>query len=295
MIYKAVAISTLALLAAGELTNQAFASPDVATPTSAASNYVVPVEVSPASQSAAEVAPPEAELSQEFSASTPTSTQSASANTVVVPAISQSPQPTVTSVRTSDRTSQTAATATPTTSIAQSTRTSGRSTASTDLAVTATDVQVTGVSEELQQLVLNTIRTRPGGSTNQNQLDNDVATILNTGYFTDARVTKSVNRDGWNVTFQVQPVVVRSLQLSGNRVLTQDVANTIFQSQLGQPISPSTLRQGFQQVSQWYKDNGYALAQVVEVQPNRNGVVTVNVAEGVIGDINFRFLDKEGK
>lgn len=295
MIYKAVAISTLALLAAGELTNQAFASPDVATPTSAASNYVVPVEVSPASQSAAEVAPPEAEVSQEFSASTQTATQSTSANTVVVPAISQSPQPAVTSVRTSDRTSQTSVTPTSTTSVAQSTRTSGRSAASTDLAVTATDVRVTGVSEELQQLVLNSIRTRPGGSTNQSQLDSDVATILNTGYFTDARVTKSVNRDGWNVTFQVQPVVVRSVQVSGNRVLTQDVANTIFQSQLGQPISPTSLRQGFQQVSQWYKDNGYALAQVVEVQPNRNGVVTVNVAEGIIGDINFRFLDKEGK
>lgn len=295
MIYKAVAISTLALLAAGELTNQAFASPDVATPTSAASNYVVPVEVSPASQSAAEVAPPEAEVSQEFSASTQTATQSTSANTVVVPAISQSPQPAVTSVRTSDRTSQTSVTPTSTTSVAQSTRTSGRSAASTDLAVTATDVRVTGVSEELQQLVLNSIRTRPGGSTNQSQLDSDVATILNTGYFTDARVTKSVNRDGWNVTFQVQPVVVRSVQVSGNRVLTQDVANTIFHSQLGQPISPTSLRQGFQQVSQWYKDNGYALAQVVEVQPNRNGVVTVNVAEGIIGDINFRFLDKEGK
>jgi outer membrane protein insertion porin family len=144
-------------------------------------------------------------------------------------------------------------------------------------------------------LVLNTIGTRSGGSTNQSQLDKDVAAILNTGYFANARVSKTVNREGWNVVFQVEPVVVRSLQLSGNQVLTSDVANTIFQSQLGQPVSPTALRQGFEQLSQWYKDNGYVLAQVATIQPNRNGVLAVDVAEGLVGDINFRFLDKDGK
>jgi outer membrane protein insertion porin family len=147
----------------------------------------------------------------------------------------------------------------------------------------------------LQQLVLNTIRTRPGGSTNQSQLDSDVAAILNTGYFSNARANKTVTKDGWDVVFQVEPVVVRSLQLSGNRVLTADVANNIFKSQLGQPVSPTTLRQGLEQLSQWYKDNGYVLAQVAAIQPNRNGVLAVDVAEGTVGDINIRFVDKDGK
>jgi outer membrane protein insertion porin family len=88
---------------------------------------------------------------------------------------------------------------------------------------------------------------------------------------------------------------VRSLQLSGNQVLTPTVANNFFKSQIGQPVSLTTLRQGVEQLSKWYKDNGYVLAQVVAAQPNRDGVVTIDVAEGVIGDINVRFLDKEGK
>jgi outer membrane protein insertion porin family len=37
------------------------------------------------------------------------------------------------------------------------------------------------------------------------------------------------------------------------------------------------------------------LAQVATIQPNRNGVLAVDVAEGIVGDINFRFLDKDGK
>lgn len=290
MLYRAVALSTLALLAAGELTNQAIASPDLAnsTPKSAANNYVVPVETPSASQSAAVVASPEASVKPVFSQSstsqpTPTSTRS-----VVVPTSSGSASST-------NQSSGTTANSTTSSTVSQSTQTPSKSTTSSGLAVTATDVEVRGGTSELQQLVLNTIRTRPGGSTNQSQLDSDVAAILNTGYFSNARANKTVTKDGWDVVFQVEPVVVRSLQLSGNRVLTADVANNIFKSQLGQPVSPTTLRQGLEQLSQWYKDNGYVLAQVAAIQPNRNGVLAVDVAEGTVGDINIRFVDKDGK
>jgi outer membrane protein insertion porin family len=297
MLNKAIVLSTLALFAAGELTNKAIASPNLAnsTPKSAASNYVVPVEASPAPQSAAAIASPEVAVTPVFSQSSQKPTQTSSSRAVVVPTTSQSPQSAKTPVSATNQASGTTAKSTNGNSAAQSTRTSAKSTNSNDVAVTATDVEVKGATSELQQLVLNTIRTRPGGSTSQSQLDNDVAEILNTGYFANASVSKSVNRDGWKVVFQVEPVIVRSLQLSGNQVLTSDIVNNIFKSQLGQPVSPTALRQGFEQLSQWYKDNGYVLAQVAAIQPNRNGVLAVDVAEGIVGDINFRFVDKDGK
>ncbi len=311
MLHKAVAISTLAVLAAGELTNQAIASPDLttSTPKPAANNYVVPVEESPAPQSAGAIAPPEVVVSPEFAQTsrTPVSASaskesvqsiqtprpSASTNNVVVPTTPTSVQPARTPVSSTTQASGTSTNSTNDNAIAQSTRTPARST--NDLAVIATDIQVVGATQELQQIVLNTIRTRPGGSTTQSQLQNDVAAILNTGLFTDARVSSASNRDGLKVVYQVQPVVVRSLELSGNEVLTPAVANDFFKSQLGQPISPTAVRQGIQQLSKWYTDNGYVVAQVLDARPNRNGVVTIEVAEGIIGNINVRFLDKDGK
>ena len=164
-----------------------------------------------------------------------------------------------------------------------------------DFAVTATDVQIVGVSEELQQVIRKQISTYPGGSTSQSQLEKDVAAILNTGLFADARATPANNQQGWDVVYQVTPVVVKSVQLSGNQVLPPEIANDLFQSQLGNPISPTNLNQGAAQLNQWYQDNGYAIAQVIAVQPTANGVVKIEVAEGVIGDINLRFLDEEGK
>ena len=164
-----------------------------------------------------------------------------------------------------------------------------------DLAVTATDVQVVGANEALQQIVLDTIQTRPGADTSQGQLQSDVATILETGLFSNATVNSQVNPAGLSVVFQVEPVVVRSLQLSGAQVLPLSVANNIFKAQLGTTVNPDLLRQGVQQVNQWYQQNGYSLARVLALRPNREGVLALEVAEGVIGDINIRFLSREGK
>src|SRR4028119_495430 len=190
MLHKAVAISTLAVLAAGELTNQAIASPDLASSTaqSATSNYVVPVEASPKLQPTAAIAPPEVVVEPEFAQSTQTPTQSTSTNNVVVTTTSESTQAARTPVSSTNQPSGTSAQSTTANAIAQSSQTPAKSTITNDLALTAIDVQVTGATEELQQIVLKTIGTRPGGSTNQSQLDSDVAAILNTGLFTDARV-----------------------------------------------------------------------------------------------------------
>ncbi|HBL14503.1 MAG TPA: hypothetical protein DD379_24570 [Cyanobacteria bacterium UBA11162] len=246
MLYKTIALSTLAALAGGELTNQATASPNPTTTNtpSTARNYVVPAEATPVNQPTSAIASPETTQTPEFAQSIPTLPKPANSNN--------------------------------------------------DLAVLATDVQITGATEELQQLILNTIRTRPGSQTSQTQLNNDITAILNTGLFADANVSYSSHREGWTVVFQVEPVVVRSLQLSGNQVLTPEVANNIFNSQLGQPVSPAALRQGVQQLSQWYKDNGYVLAQVLDVQSTPNGAIAIEVAEGFVSDINLRFLNQDG-
>lgn len=169
------------------------------------------------------------------------------------------------------------------------------STTDSNLVVTATDVQIVGTTPELQQIVRQLIKTQTGGETSQSQLQRDVAAILETGLFASANVNSSTTPNGLNVVYQVQPVVVRSLQLSGAKVLTYPVVQERFQSQIGKPISPEGLKQAVKQVDQWYADNGYQLANVLSIKPNREGILTVNVAEGVVGDIKFRFINDDGK
>jgi outer membrane protein insertion porin family len=164
-----------------------------------------------------------------------------------------------------------------------------------DLVVTATDVQVVGVEAELQQVVRNTVKTKPGGGTSGSQLKQDVADILGTGLFANASVSSRTNLQGLSVLFQVEPIVVRSLQLSGAQALTVEVANQLFGAQLGAPVKPSLLNESVRRINEWYAQNGYTLARVLTLQPTREGVVTVEVAEGYIGDVQVRFVNKDGK
>ena len=164
-----------------------------------------------------------------------------------------------------------------------------------DVAVMVTDILVVGVEAELQQAVRDTIKTKVGGQTNQSQLQQDVAQILDTGLFATAGVSSRPNRDGITVIFQVTPIVVRSLRLLGAQALTPDVANSIFQPLLGTPVSPPALNRAVQRINAWYRQNGYTLARVLTLQPTRDGVITLEVAEGVVGDVQVRFVNREGK
>ncbi|MBW4561069.1 MAG: outer membrane protein assembly factor [Mojavia pulchra JT2-VF2] len=164
-----------------------------------------------------------------------------------------------------------------------------------NLVVTATDVQILGATQELQEIIRKVIKTQIGGDTSQSQLQSDVAAILNTGLFISANVNSRSTPSGLNVVYQVQPIVVRSLQLSGAKALTYQVAQAQFQSQVGTVISPAALQQAVAQINKWYTDNGYNLARVLSIKPSREGILTVNVAEGLVGDIKFRFVNDDGK
>jgi len=164
-----------------------------------------------------------------------------------------------------------------------------------NLVVTATKVQIVGASQELQQIVRRVMKTQTGRETSKNQLQRDIAAILDTGLFASARVDSSSSGNGLDVVYYVEPVIVRSLQLVGAKVLTYQVAQDQFQSQIGQPISPDQLKQAVEKINQWYASNGYQLGSVLSIKPNRQGILRVNVAEGLVGEIKFRFINEDGQ
>ncbi len=164
-----------------------------------------------------------------------------------------------------------------------------------DLVVTATDVQIVGASEELEQNIRKVIQTRAGEETSAGKLQQDALAILNTGLVADARVDSRSTPSGLSVVYQVEPVIVRSLQLSGAKALPLDVALDRFKPQLGNPISPTTISQSVDQINLWYAQNNYQLARVLAVRPSSDGVLRLEVAEGVVDDVKFRFFNEDGK
>jgi outer membrane protein insertion porin family len=163
-----------------------------------------------------------------------------------------------------------------------------------ELVVPATSVQIVGATPELETVVRQKITTQTGLETSQIQLKQDVATILDTGFFANASVSSQTNDRGLDVTFRVEPAIVRSFRLTNGQSLTPELVNRFFGDQVGRPVSPSALAEGVRRTNEWFAQNGYSLARVLTVQPTRQGVVTIDVAEGVVGEVKLRFLTREG-
>ncbi|MBD2080072.1 BamA/TamA family outer membrane protein [Leptolyngbya sp. FACHB-17] len=164
--------------------------------------------------------------------------------------------------------------------------------------VLVSEVVVTGVSPELQQEVYRVIQTQAGRTTTRTQLQNDINAVFATGFFSTVRATPADTPLGVRVTFEVAAnPVLRSVQLEGSKVVPPEEVNRIFSPQYGKITNFRELQTGIQELTKFYQDRGFVLAQVINAQQpqvNPDGTVILQVAEGEIERIQVRFINKEG-
>jgi outer membrane protein insertion porin family len=173
----------------------------------------------------------------------------------------------------------------------------GAETSPTEPRVLVAEVLVSGAEGDLQNVVYEAIRTQPGRTTTRSQLQEDINSIFATGFFSDVRAVPEDTPLGVRVTFEVSlNPVLQQVQVEGNQVLPQTVVDEIFGEQYGSILNLRDFQFGVEELNQWYQDNGYVLAQVVDApQVSPDGTVTLVVAEGEIEDIQVRFLGQDGE
>ncbi|MFH7241385.1 MAG: CHAT domain-containing protein [Spirulina sp.] len=149
---------------------------------------------------------------------------------------------------------------------------------------------------ELRDLIYETVQTRAGNTTSRSQLQLDINNIFTTGFFSDVDARPEDTDLGVRVTFIVRPnPVLTDVQIVGNQVLPLAIVNQIFASQKNRIINLLDFQDGIESINQWYQDNGYILAKIIEnPRVSDQGVVTVEVTEGVIEAIEVRFVDENG-
>ncbi|MBE9129947.1 MULTISPECIES: BamA/TamA family outer membrane protein [unclassified Coleofasciculus] len=160
----------------------------------------------------------------------------------------------------------------------------------------------TGPQNQLEDIIFRAIETRPGLATTRSQLQQDVNEVFATGFFRSVDVIPEDTPLGVRITFVVEPnPVLRQVNVSTvppgaeERVLPQEVVDEIFNDQYGEILNLRDLQAGIQKLNEWYQEQGYALAQVIDAsEVTDDGVVTLAIAEGVIEDIAVRFLDEDG-
>ncbi|MCC5621185.1 BamA/TamA family outer membrane protein [Nostoc sp. CHAB 5715] len=155
----------------------------------------------------------------------------------------------------------------------------------------------------LEDQVYRVIRTQPGRTTTRSQLQEDINAIFGTGFFSNVQASPEDTPLGVRVSFVVQPnPVLSKVEVQANpgtgvaSVLPANTVDEVFREQYGKILNLRDLQEGIKQLNKRYQDQGYVLANVIGApQVSENGVVTLQVAEGVVENIRVRFRNKEGQ
>lgn len=159
------------------------------------------------------------------------------------------------------------------------------------------------LSPELESQVYRVIRTQPGQTTTRSQLQEDINAIFGTGFFSNVQAAPEDTPLGVRVSFVVQPnPVLSKVEVQANpgtgvaSVLPANTVDEVFKEQYGKILNLRDLQEGIKQLNKRYQDQGYVLANVIGApQVSENGVVTLQVAEGVVENIRVRFRNKDGQ
>lgn len=163
--------------------------------------------------------------------------------------------------------------------------------------VLVAEVVVSGVEGRLEDEVYRVISLRPGQTTTRSQLQQDINAIFATGYFSNVRAEPQDTPLGVRVTFVVESnPVLTGVEVRGNQVLPQEIIDEIFVEQYGDILNLRDFQEGIKQLNEWYQENGYVLAQVIDTpQVAADGTVILEVAEGVVESIEIQFINEEGE
>ncbi|MCC5663399.1 BamA/TamA family outer membrane protein [Nostoc sp. CHAB 5784] len=159
------------------------------------------------------------------------------------------------------------------------------------------------LSPELENQVYRVIRTQPGQTTTRSQLQEDINAIFGTGFFSNVQAAPEDTPLGVRVSFVVQPnPILSKVEVQANpgtgvaSVLPANTVDEVFREQYGKILNLRDLQEGIKQLNKRYQDQGYVLANVIGApQVSENGVVTLQVAEGVVENIRVRFRNKDGQ
>ncbi|MEH2223302.1 BamA/TamA family outer membrane protein [Nostoc sp.] len=159
------------------------------------------------------------------------------------------------------------------------------------------------LSPELESQVYRVIRTQPGQTTTRSQLQEDINAIFGTGFFSNVQAAPEDTPLGVRVSFVVQPnPVLSKVEVQANpgtgvaSVLPANTVDEVFKEQYGKILNLRDLQEGIKQLNKRYQDQGYVLANVIGApQVSESGIVTLQVAEGVVENIRVRFRNKDGQ
>lgn len=156
-----------------------------------------------------------------------------------------------------------------------------------------TEVNLEGIDNIEEASIMELISSHPGDIWSPEKSNDDIQAILATGYFQAARMKYDLAPEGAKITYEVKEnPPFKGLSLTGNTLYKTEDLEAMATVTPGVIINTNRLAGDLQAIEDFYKQNGYILARVADVQMHEDGTVSARVVEGVVEEISIKGNEK---
>jgi len=151
---------------------------------------------------------------------------------------------------------------------------------------------------KLELAVYDSMSIKPGSVVDNQILNEDLNAIYASGWFSGVKINSQDGPLGVRLIVNVVPnPILKKVELKPeNSVISSNYVDGIFKNLYGTTINLNELQKKIEIIKKRYESEGYSLARISGPERiSANGVLTLNVSEGIISDVKLRFPGSDGE
>lgn len=158
---------------------------------------------------------------------------------------------------------------------------------------TVASVDIANVPDEVKSTLMPLIQTKAGDRLTLDGVKADVSSLGSTGVFSQIVPTLEAVPEGVRLNYitKANPVI-HGVEFSGNTVFTSEQLTEMLGIQDNSVLNTTLLGQKMQDIEKLYLQQGYLLYSVPDIQVTPDGILKIDIAEGVVEDITIEGNDK---
>ncbi len=151
---------------------------------------------------------------------------------------------------------------------------------------------------KLELRAYDSMSIKPGSIVDNQTLKQDLNAIYASGWFSGVKINSQDSPLGVRLIVNVVPnPILKKVELDLiNSVISDEYVDDTFKNLYGKTLNLNTLNSKIEVIKKRYEEEGYSLARIAA--PDRiseNGIVRLRVSEGIVSEVQLRFLGPDGE
>ena len=151
---------------------------------------------------------------------------------------------------------------------------------------------------KLELAAYDSMSIKPGSIVDNQILKQDLNAIYASGWFSGVKINSQNGPLGVRLIVNVIPnPILKKVELNTkNSIISDQYVDDIFKNYYGTTLNLNEFQNKIDTIKKRYESEGYSLARIKGPDRiNENGIVTLNVTEGIVSDVKLRFIGTDGE